>query len=87
LLGLIAIHRRLLSPLLTALTGSGCRFAPTCSEYARGALLRHGLLRGLGLTLHRLGRCHPLCAGGIDPVPGEVPRSKRRSDPWGKETA
>jgi uncharacterized protein len=48
---------------------ASCRFAPTCSEYAREALTRHGSLRGLSLTASRLLRCHPWHAGGFDPVP------------------
>ncbi|MGH9058054.1 MAG: membrane protein insertion efficiency factor YidD [Acidimicrobiales bacterium] len=48
---------------------SPCRFTPTCSEYAAQALSRHGLRRGLGLTLRRLGRCRPGGPYGADPVP------------------
>jgi putative membrane protein insertion efficiency factor len=48
---------------------SPCRFTPTCSEYAAEALQRHGLRRGLGLTLRRLGRCRPFGPYGADPVP------------------
>lgn len=48
---------------------SPCRFTPTCSEYAAQALDRHGLRRGLSLTLRRLGRCHPFGPNGFDPVP------------------
>lgn len=65
LISLVKGYRLLLSPWL----GSACRFAPTCSEYSLFALQRHGALRGSGLTLARLARCHPWCAGGIDPVP------------------
>jgi putative membrane protein insertion efficiency factor len=46
-----------------------CRFFPSCSDYALGALERHGVLRALGLTVWRLLRCHPLHPGGFDPVP------------------
>jgi uncharacterized protein len=46
-----------------------CRFHPSCSQYALEALQKHGALRGLGLTVHRLLRCQPLCPGGFDPVP------------------
>jgi uncharacterized protein len=51
---------------------SRCRFAPTCSEYALGALRLHGAGRGLWLTVRRLGRCHPFHPGGMDPVPAPV---------------
>ncbi len=63
---LVKAYRLLISPLLPP----SCRFYPTCSEYALEALDRHGALRGSWLTLKRLGRCHPLCKGGVDPVPG-----------------
>lgn len=48
-----------------------CRFQPTCSEYARRAILAHGPGRGVWLGLRRIGRCHPWGGYGIDPVPGE----------------
>ena len=62
-------YRLLLSPWL----GSSCRFEPTCSAFALRALELHGAAAGSYLTLHRLARCNPLCAGGHDPVP-EHPR-------------
>jgi putative membrane protein insertion efficiency factor len=49
-------------------TGS-CRFLPSCSAYAAEAVERYGVVKGGFLALKRLGRCHPLCAGGHDPVP------------------
>ena len=52
----------------TMLRGS-CRHHPTCSEYAREAISRHGVLRGGSLALRRLARCHPLGSAGFDPVP------------------
>jgi len=48
---------------------SPCRFTPTCSQYAVEALRRHGLKRGLRLTVARLGRCRPGGPFGMDPVP------------------
>lgn len=52
------------SPLL----GPRCRFYPSCSEYARQAVLEHGLLRGGSFAIRRLARCHPWHEGGVDPV-------------------
>ncbi len=65
LVGLVKGYRLLLSPSL----GNGCRFEPSCSVYAIGALERHGALNGTALTLKRLVRCNPWCEGGHDPVP------------------
>ena len=48
---------------------SGCRFVPSCSEYAADAVAAHGAWRGTGLTLRRLGKCHPFGGHGFDPVP------------------
>lgn len=65
LLLLVRGYRLLLKPWL----GNACRFEPTCSAYAIGALERHGALRGSALAGWRLLRCHPWCDGGLDPVP------------------
>jgi putative membrane protein insertion efficiency factor len=73
LMALVRGYRYFLSPWL----GSACRFEPTCSAYALAALERHGAAAGSYLALHRLGRCHPWCAGGLDPVPDEPPRPFR----------
>ena len=48
---------------------SPCRFTPSCSTYAREALVVHGSGRGTWLTLRRLVRCRPLGPSGFDPVP------------------
>lgn len=65
LIGLVKLYRLTLSPLV----GQHCRFTPTCSQYAIEALEIHGALRGSLLTVKRLGRCHPWCEAGYDPVP------------------
>lgn len=61
----IGAYQKMVSPGL----GRNCRFSPTCSAYAREAIGRHGLVRGGGLALRRIGRCHPLGSSGYDPVP------------------
>lgn len=66
---LVRAYQLALSPF----AGGACRFTPSCSEYAIQAIQEHGALRGLGLALRRVGRCHPLGSSGFDPVP-------RRSD-------
>jgi putative membrane protein insertion efficiency factor len=48
---------------------SGCRFVPSCSEYAAEALSTHGAWRGSRLAARRISRCHPLGGHGFDPVP------------------
>jgi hypothetical protein len=56
--------------LISQLFAGSCRFVPSCSEYAAVAIRRHGLLEGSWLAARRLGRCHPFCEAGYDPVPG-----------------
>ena len=65
LLGLIAFYRLFISPLL----GANCRHLPTCSQYAKDALIIHGPLRGSYYALKRILRCHPWAKSMLDPVP------------------
>ncbi|MFL2434417.1 MAG: membrane protein insertion efficiency factor YidD [Vicinamibacterales bacterium] len=53
-----------------------CRFVPSCSNYAKEAVLFHGALKGTWLAVRRLCRCHPLCQGGLDQVPVPTRDSK-----------
>lgn len=82
LLGLIRVYQRAVSPALPALFGStcGCRFTPTCSHYAAGAIRSHGALTGAWLAARRLVKCTPFHAGGFDPVPVSV-RPSRTNPP------
>lgn len=65
IVAVLAAYKRCLSPLLPP----SCRYYPTCSQYFREAVERHGALRGSWLGLKRLCRCHPFRPGGFDPVP------------------
>ena len=64
-IGIIKLYQILISPLL----GPNCRFHPTCSHYAIEAIARHGVLKGVYLSVRRLIKCQPLHEGGFDPVP------------------
>ena len=61
----IRFYQLFVSPLLPA----SCRFSPTCSHYMAEAVAAHGAVRGTGLGLRRILRCHPFHRGGYDPVP------------------
>ena len=61
----IRIYQKAISPAFPP----NCRFVPSCSEYARQAVQKYGVCRGLWLGLRRLLRCHPFNPGGYDPVP------------------
>lgn len=70
-IGLVRLYQQTASPVLPVLFGPscGCRFSPTCSEYAIEALGQHGAAKGTFLAAKRLIRCTPLSRGGVDPVP------------------
>ncbi len=61
----ILFYRQFISPF----TPPSCRFTPTCSEYARQAILKHGPVKGLALAIWRILRCNPWGGSGYDPVP------------------
>lgn len=59
---LLVHYKRWISPLLPR----SCRFTPTCSEYARLAILEYGLVRGGAKAVWRILRCNPFHPGGVD---------------------
>lgn len=65
LIALLRVYKIFVSPHFFG----SCRFVPSCADYAREALERHGALRGSWLALKRLARCHPIGGSGLDPVP------------------
>ena len=72
LLWLIAIYRLFISPLL----GTNCRYLPTCSQYAKEAIIAYGPLHGSYYALKRILRCHPWAKPRVDPVPTFLDRQK-----------
>jgi uncharacterized protein len=64
-LKLIRFYQRFISPL----TPPSCIYHPTCSNYAYQAITKYGALKGGGLAVRRILRCHPWGRGGYDPVP------------------
>ena len=64
-IALVRVYQVTISPF----TRPRCLYQPTCSEYARQALVIHGFSKGLLLAIKRLARCHPFADGGVDLVP------------------
>tara|TARA_B100000902_G_C27104431_1_gene810412 strand:- start:51 stop:284 length:234 start_codon:yes stop_codon:yes gene_type:complete len=66
---IIILYQRLVSPYLP----QSCRFQPTCSEYTKEAIEKHGIIKGVTLASKRLTKCHPIKflggSEGYDPVP------------------
>jgi putative membrane protein insertion efficiency factor len=67
---IIKVYYWAVSPWL----GNRCRYVPSCSEYTMQALDQHGAIKGLWLSIKRIGRCHPWGGEGYDPVPGHSHR-------------
>lgn len=61
----VLIYQYSISPLFP----SSCRYTPTCSQYMKEAIMKHGVLKGMKLGFRRIGRCHPWGGSGYDPVP------------------
>jgi len=69
---LIRGYQLIASPML----GSNCRFMPTCSEYSMESLKKYGLIKGIFLTVKRIGKCHPWGGHGYDPIPTKMENNK-----------
>jgi putative membrane protein insertion efficiency factor len=77
-----AIYRFFLSPALHLICGPtyGCRFIPSCSQFAHESLQRHGFILGGILMIRRVLRCHPFACAGYDPVPHVIRKIKVLND-------
>lgn len=73
---------RLYQLTLSSIVGRTCRHLPSCSEYADGAIARHGLWPGAWMALARFWRCRPFGSHGLDPVPQTLPAQARWFTPW-----
>ena len=62
---LIRLYQVVISPL----TPASCRFEPTCSHYSAEAIQKHGVFKGIWLSITRISKCHPWGKSGYDPVP------------------
>lgn len=70
LISFIIIYKKFISPILERIFGGGCRFLPTCSDYAIVAIERHGVWKGSFFSVVRFLRCHPFSGKTLyDPVP------------------
>lgn len=67
----INLYQKFFSPIFSIYLNTHCRFYPSCSEYARLAILEWGVLKGSYLTVKRFLRCHPFSKGGIDYPPAK----------------
>lgn len=64
---LIEKYKKYISPIFSY-KGVQCKFYPTCSEYAKEAIKKYGVGRGILLSLKRFLKCNPFSKGGYDPV-------------------
>lgn len=65
---LVNFYKKYFALMLRYVFGKGCRFQPSCSQYAKEALEQYGVFRGTLLSIKRLSRCHPFGKTGYDPV-------------------
>lgn len=76
LIRLINFYQKYISPMKGRST---CMFIPTCSQYAKEALIKHGVIKGSILAIYRILRCNPFNHnGGFDPVPENFKLFRRK---------
>jgi uncharacterized protein len=85
--GMVAIYRAAISPVIHAMNGPACRFEPSCSEYARDAIAEHGMVRGGAMALWRIVRCNPVGGHGFDPVPDGIVNRALKECPHPRQVA
>jgi len=69
MIGFLVVMVRIYQYTLGQLFPDACRYTPTCSQYTVEALKKHGIIRGLYLSIKRILSCHPWGGHGYDPVP------------------
>ncbi|WP_018659121.1 membrane protein insertion efficiency factor YidD [Allofustis seminis] len=57
-----------------------CIYYPTCSQYGRDAIKKHGAIKGSIMTICRILRCHPFHQGGVDRVPDRFMLTRNPAD-------
>jgi len=61
ILFLITIYQNILSPFIKQTIGvtNFCKFTPTCSAYARTAVEKYGVIKGVKVAMIRFLHCQP----------------------------
>ena len=62
---IIQAYQKVISPVFPP----SCRYNPTCSEYCKQAIIKHGPFKGGLLSIKRISKCHPWGGSGEDLVP------------------
>ncbi|OFZ79892.1 MAG: membrane protein insertion efficiency factor YidD [Bdellovibrionales bacterium RIFOXYD1_FULL_53_11] len=76
----LRVYSLIISPAIHLLVGpgQGCRYSPTCSQYAGEAIEEYGVFKGVFLASKRLLRCHPFSTAGFDPVPRRTNTARKQ---------
>lgn len=65
---IIEFYKKYISSYLSQMLDIHCKFEPTCSEYAKQAIQKYGVIRGTWKGFKRILRCNPFSKGGYDPL-------------------